>query len=362
MLETVLDTSSKNVLLRLAGDEGLLVDRPDGDGFLASLRHHPLHEWHKQQVLEQVVLNSKIHALTAPPWDRMEGELVGMGIIHSPKNVPELKEEGRAVSPELIEGMLRSKGYDQGFEKWISIFEDSRIVFNEVMQYQEQHHGIELNINDVIIRGALDREYGRSPEFNLAQRWNIAKQAVSPLLSAVEELLRLDQYANATSIHLRTPIYRLSPNLLNLTTVPTSDNSAVHIYRLTTQKLEVIPFCATLRSAIELSKHPDAVALREKISEWLLSFSANSVGLTDRIQRDIDKASRSLLRAKRCEKVGAICGHLSIPVSLAAALSPFLGALGLSLKCVAVLAEDASHALRTRVRWVGFGSNRAAGR
>ena len=358
MPETILDSTSTNALFRMAGDEGLLVDRPEGDGFLHSLRQRPLHEWHRQQVLEQLIINSRIHTLTELPTKRVDGEFLGMGLVHCPETVPEWSEEGRSISPELIEGMLRSRGYQQSFDYWLSILEASRIVFDEVCKFEDDHPGTKIKVLESTVRGMVDHDYRKSQEYQLSQRLNEANNSVSPFLSTVEEFLRLSQYASENSVYLRTPVYCLSPNLVNLTTNSKDNNNAVFVYRLITEKLGVMPLCTTLRGTLELSRHPDAVALRKNISDWLASFGDDRADLTIRIQREIEKASQSLVRAKRWTTAGTICGHLSIPVSMAASIEPFLGALGFGLKCVAVLSEDASHMLKRRVRWVGFGSTR----
>lgn len=355
MTETVLDSSSTNALFRMAGDEGLLVDLPDGDGFLSSLRQRPLDDWHRQQILEQLILNSRIHTLTKLPTERVDGEFLSMGITHCPETTPILSTQGKSISPELIEGMLRSQGYHQTFYDWLPILEASNRVFNEVCKYEDAHSGIKLNSLSCFVRGMVDSKYGQSYEYKLAHRWNKAQSAVSPLLSAVQEFLQLSEYATEASVYLRTPIYKLSPNLVNLSADPI-DNTAVFVYRLTTEKLGVMPLCTTLRDALELSRHPDAISLREQMAAWLTSFGEDRAALTIGIQREIEKASRSLVRAKRWETVGMICGHLSIPMSMAAVIEPFLGALGFGLKCVAVLSEDAGHIVKHGVRWVGFGS------
>src|SRR5688572_26968708 len=109
MTQTVLDTTSVDVLYRMAGDEGLLSDLPEGDGLLQSLGKRPVLEWHKQQVLEQVVLNTTLHSLAPLPTQRVDGDFWQMGILYSAPNVPEPTEEGRAISPDVLEGLLRAK-------------------------------------------------------------------------------------------------------------------------------------------------------------------------------------------------------------------------------------------------------------
>ncbi len=110
--EVVLDNASINGLLKMAADEGLLFDQEEkSDKMLASLRRHFfLPEWQRQQVLEQVVLNTKIQAMRNTPFDWLYGELVDVSLLQNAERKPESTEEGRQISFELIEGMLRAEG------------------------------------------------------------------------------------------------------------------------------------------------------------------------------------------------------------------------------------------------------------
>ena len=110
MPNTVLDSSSINGLLQMAYEEGLLQDRQDfGDRFLYGLSRRPLAEWHRQQILEQIILNSQLYGINQVPLDWLEGDFLRAGLLKWGKIEGELKDEGIQIAPEIIDGMPRAK-------------------------------------------------------------------------------------------------------------------------------------------------------------------------------------------------------------------------------------------------------------
>ena len=362
MPEAALDSTSIRGLLRMAGDEGLLRDREDyGDKLLFSLRRRPLPEWHKQQILEQVVLNSKIHSVGRLPLDWVEGDFLDLGLIHLAAQDSRGDYECDQFSPEILEGMLRARGYDRSFEEWLQVFREAEAVLNEVEDFKQTHPNEAFESTRILIQAMVDRDLRKSEKYDLAQKWNKANLEVGPLMSVFEEYLSLSEYASKVTRCMRTPVYRLSPNLVSLSPNPHIDGEAIQIYRLATENLGVIPIMSSLTEAIELSKHPDTVAFRAQIDQWLESLQDTSVDRTSQIQKDIRKATESLTKARDRKRCGFLTGIISIPVSLAGLLNPFIGALGLSLTCIGVLLDRSAQKQVDSVRWVSFGSNLRTG-
>ena len=359
MPETILDRASIEGLLKMAGEEGLLRDRKNhGDLLLAGLGQRPCSEWHRQQILEQVIINSKVHTLWDIPFDWLEGDLLALDFIECKKADSDPISEAKAVAPEIIEGMLRAEGFDKPFDEWIPLVETFGDVLKMVEAYEISHPNTRFDHLSTWVRGMVDREYRDSEEYLLATKWNEAYGAARPLLSAVDEFLKLSELATSTTRYLRTPIYRMSPNLLNLKPDPVTDTPVVHIYRIATEQLGVFPVCTSLRMALALARHQDAVSLRNHMDEWLQSLTSDSVDVTARIQTDITQASNSLVKARALKTAGQIVGYVSIPISAIGIVNPLLGALGFSLTCVAIVIDQSARNFERQVSWLGFGTSR----
>lgn len=358
MPETVLDSSSVLGLLQMATDESLLRDIPGNDDkFLGSLQARPLPDWRRQQILEQIIINSRIYTLQNLPFDRIEGEFLDMNLLNVAKGGTKHDEEVKSISPELIEGMLRGKGYDKTYDEWLTIFNSSNAVLKEVTEYEARHPDTNLdNPIKAFTLGMVDREYQDSEEYKLSMKWNQASNMAAPLMSAFEEFVSLSNYATSNSRYLRTPIYNLSPNLFNLKPESPNDNEAVYVFRIVTEQLGTFPVCSSLRQALKLANSPDAKALRDKMDEWLRSLQNDSADLTTKIQKDIQKATKSIHKANTVAIAGTVSGYISLPVSAIGIVNPLLGAVGLALTVVAMIADNHSKTLRNSVRWVGFGS------
>lgn len=343
----------------MASEEDLLKDRPDrGDLLLKGLQQRPFPDWHRQQILEQLLINSRVHTLWDVPFDWLEGEFLSLDLIHFDKSEVVPIDVGEAVAPEVVEGLLRARGYELPFSEWVRHYEEFDRVLQRVHDY-ESLGGTEFNALQAWIRGTLARsgEDKQSSEYLLALDWNKTYGKVQPLFAAFEEFLQLDQFAKSTTQYLRTPIYEMSPNLINFKSNSTLDNEAVRVYRIATQELGVIPVCTSLRKALSLAQQPTAVALRDHIEEWAQSLRDDSVDITKRIQHDISKASNSLVKANALHTAGQIVGYISIPTSVAGFISPLLAALGFSLTCVAILIDQTGSAIDRRINWLGFGTS-----
>lgn len=358
MPEVLLDTASVHGLLRMAADEGLLRDREDcGDRFLYGLQQRVLPEWHRQQILEQVILNSRIHTLGRIPVDWLEGELLALGLVCRAEASQASSSENPDLSAEVIEGMLRALGYERPFADWVRAFERFEAARSAAEAFQRIHPGANMEPFDSMIRATHDDEYRDTEQYRLCSECNMAWNEVHPLASVVEEYLSLSECASRTTRYLKTPVYHMSANLYHLPLGCDGDNPSLSIYRIVTSKLGVIPVCHSLTETLGLSMRDDTVALRYHIDEWLASLDGDSADATSRIQRDIERASVSLARGKSLSAAGTIMGYMSIPASIAGIVNPLLGAVGLGLSCVGVVCDQIGQGVADRVRWVAFGSH-----
>jgi hypothetical protein len=362
MPETILDQASIEGLLQMASEEGLLRDRKDqGDLLLAGLRQRSFPDWHRQQILEQVLINSKIHTLWEVPFDDLEGDFLALNFVQFEKGRSNLSTEDKAIAPEIIEGLLRARGYERPFYEWVPLFEIFQEVLKRVELYELSHPGTEFNALSAWIRGMVDREFRNSEEYLLVDKWNEAYKPIQPLISAVDEFLKLSNFATSTTQYLRTPLYRMSPNLFNLKPDIATDTPVVHVYRIVTEQLGVIPICTSLRHVLALAQDSDAVSLRNRMDDWLQSLASDSADITTRIQTDIAKASNSLVKARSLKMAGRIVGYILIPTSAIGIVNSLLGALGFGLTCVAVILDQSGRSLERHVSWMGFGTSRAIG-
>jgi hypothetical protein len=356
MPEVVLDNFSVFGILRMAEEEGLLRDKEGNDGYLYSLKQRPFSDWHRQQILEQIILNSKVHTICDIAFDVIEGDFLTTDLIQVAQQIPNAASEGKAVAPEIVEGLLRSRGYEKEFDEWIEIFERFRPIYEEVSRFEAQNPDAKIGGWGLFVRAVIDEKFEESSEYKLARKWNQAYGEVSPLLSAVEEYIKLSDYASSSTHSLRTPIYRLSANMINLTSDDYSDNTALNVYRITTQELGFVPTCSSLRQALEITNNPDVLALRHQIDAWLESLSHDSVDLTSKIQGEIKKASKSLAKANALQTASEYMGYISLPISIVSNFIPFVGAVGFGIDCVATIFEKYGKHIEEKVRWVSLGS------
>jgi hypothetical protein len=339
----------------MAADEGLLRDGHDhGDKLLAGLR--PCPEWHRQQILEQVLLNSKLHTLWDIPFDWLEGEFLGHDILQYERTPGGPHDSADAVSPEILEGLLVARGEERPFDDWIPIIERSKEILIQIDAFELAHQGATFKPMEHKVRGMVDPNYRDSEAYLLATRWNEAQVSAQPLLSVVDEFLELSEAATTGTRFLKTPVYCMSANLIRLRADATVDSAATRVYRLATEQLGVLPICNSLRQALELGRRPEVAALRSMLDEWLPSLDRDVADVTAKIQADIARASTHLVNGNRLLRVGQFLGYASIPASAAGIVHPLFNALGISMSCVAVVLERSGHAMRKHVDWLGFGT------
>ena len=361
MTISIIDSASINGLLKMAGDEGMLEDREDhGDKLLFSLNKQQLPNWHKHQILEQVILNDKVYSVRDIPFDWLRGEFLEMGLIEMSKVENENLNMVEKVSPELIEGMLLARGYDADLDRWHTILKVGIDAADEINEYERLNPGIKIDSFSNLIRGTIDKKFKNSKQYKLASKWNKAVLDAKPITNVIEELLLLSSHAKVQECYLKVPVFSQSDSLVSIpSNEPPITGEVTQIYRITTQKLGSIPVLDSLQSALLLAKQPETIALRAKITEWVKSIDNSSVDVTTKIQNEINKAASNLTKASRLKSTGFITGIISIPVSAIGIVNPFLGALGLSLTCIGVVFDRVGTSIEKSVNWIGFGSYRS---
>src|SRR5262245_30452965 len=74
------DTAMTNALLAMAAEEGLIVPGPnETDGIFNSVACHPVPDWMRRQVLEQVVLTPTVLTRKDFSWGHLAGQLLDEG-------------------------------------------------------------------------------------------------------------------------------------------------------------------------------------------------------------------------------------------------------------------------------------------
>lgn len=358
MPEAVLDSVSIKSLLRMAGAEGLLFDCDDvGDRLLYTAERYgaPIPEWHRQQILEQLVLNTRVHSTQRVPFDWLKGDFLDMGLLCNTEATVDTRfDDAISMSPDIIEGMLLTRGADPDLANYDQVFEAEMEPLLAKVEDYESEHGTEFNHTSLILRGAVNRDFRTSPEFKLAQDWNAVQKKLRPAVSVIEEFMSMSQVAKANGLGLKTPIHQQTANLLNLSQKEADDSTQV--FRIVTKALGRIPVCDTLRDTIALSRAPATRALREMIDEWLTSLPSGEANRTQKIQAEIKKASDGLIAAQNLKVAGYISGVIAIPISAVGLVNPLLSAIGFGLGCVAVICEERGTVKQNSVKWVGFGS------
>ena len=315
-----------------------------------------LPEWHRQQILEQIVLNPKLHNLGKIPFDWLEGEFLDIDLIQCLEPLQKSHYEITDISPELLEGILRANGIEPDFAKFQAQCLRGIDILDRIDKFKQIHSIDEFNKLSIFVRGMIDHEYRDSEEYKLARELNEIDLETGPVVRIIEEITRLAQYANENRFQLKVPVYKQSANLINLSKHSYDDNEAIRIFRITTEQLGVIPICPTLRETLKLAQDPSTVALRNQIDDWLISLEAGSADRSLAIQKKIRKANDSLLKSSKLKKAGYVSGIIALPVSAFGVFNPFLGAIGLSLSFIAVILERSAKKIETNVKWVGFGS------
>lgn len=286
---TLLDSSSINGLLQIAYEEGLLRDRQDfGDRFLYGLSRNPLAEWHKQQILEQVILNSQLCGINKVPLDWLEGEFLQTNVIQW-KEADNVVDEGIQIAPEIIDGILRAKGQNIPIKQYDARFNAMKAVFDKVDEYNKKHPNDEFDSQKIFSRGMFDPKFRNSRVFKLGRKYNKAWSDFKPLADTVDEFIRLSNFAGNNGTNLKTPIYTESSNLINIFSPPKLEGEVVNIFRFVTNQLGSLPFLPTLKSTLELADAPETKALREQIDNWSQSINKGTASVTEMIQKDIKK-------------------------------------------------------------------------
>jgi hypothetical protein len=359
MPESVLDNASIEGLLKMAADEKLLCDRADrGDMFVYGLEKYRVQtsRWHKQQILEQVVLNDRIHSAREIPFDWLDGDFLDLNMIVCSQPTRQVDfQEAIVISPDILEGMLAARGADTDLARYDRVYKEiAGPVLAEIHDFESQT-GTLFDSGSLRLQGIVNPALRYTRGYTLAVKWGEIESQLRPVTAVVEEFLSLSNVAEAHSINLKTPIRQQSDNLVNFRESK-GENDAIQVFRIATQALGQIPFCETLRETIALAREPETAALRLKIDEWICSLPHGIADRTLKIQTEIRDASECLLKSKKIQNFGYISGIVALPISTVGMWNPFFGALGLGLGCVAVMCEKMDRDKRDELAWFGFGS------
>ncbi|GEM_PF-4730016 len=127
-------------------------------------------------------------------------------------------------------------------------------------------------------------------------------------------------------------------------------------FRTTQVILNQLPYMPAPRSyaeAMKLRQDPRVADVRSLISKWSSPLSEGDGQRSERILREVEKASKALTRASYCSAASSFATYLSLPASIAHSAIPV--AAGISISALGFAACLVSGHVRRKNQWMFFG-------
>ena len=364
--KVIFDRALFDAYLSLATQEGLLdEDAYKTDAYLARYKKNQPATHIKHQVLEQIILTPNILTTQSFPSERFHGHILNGELLTtiSPPG-EDLIKIGR-FSGNIISDMLLSRGYSIPENEFEERLEKARQALNEADAYvnktgEELPSLFSIRLREMLTRGGLafDNEFSRE-EIETVERHQKAYDAAKPILDCMVEYIQLLTIAERENVLFRIPS-NATPSLPvedKLVDVEKFESESVALLRIVANKLGKLSTRDTLTESLELSGHPNTVALRKKIFEWKDYLSNGNIDKVEFVQKEVSEATSELSKLSLAKNIGRITTYLSVPVSMVELLLFMPPALGITTTLVGFGTQAIVDIQEKRYRWAMFGSS-----
>lgn len=352
----VLDDSSLWALLRLAYRDGLISLPPGVHLQQLTAAADPALEL---QVLQQLVVTP--HAIGL--FDRgslaenmLQGEFLESEYL-SQASTPTQLDQVTALPLEFIAGVLRARGYLIAESDYLPRLEAAMAIHEE--RDRRVASGERFPELEDIIQKVLGTNEHTKEEWEFYERFQHTEESARPLVSAFKHAQEVMTAAARHSAHGMFPYQSAAvhPVLKN----PQYDASAsdndkkLALIQVVARDLGTLLPPPSLKETLKLASSPEAVALRHKSSEWITQLRSGNANSLASIRSEINRAMRSLERAKRAKSVGSFLTWTTVPVAIAEMVVGSPGIAGMTIGVVSTVTEASIRATEMRYRWAMFG-------
>jgi len=146
---------------------------------------------------------------------------------------------------------------------------------------------------------------------------------------------------------------------MNLDAIPalTSEfenaEATLRAYKLYLNEVTLVPRLRTIQDVLRLRDDPRVEAFRTAIFSWADALSEGDIGEETRIRREIRKASKNLAKLGAYRKVAGWVSVVSIPISIASALTGVPA--GLALTPIGPAIAMGTYIKEKKLQWLLFG-------
>lgn len=354
----VLDKIQRNTFLSMAAQDKLIYAKGQTDGvFDMVTRQVPLLK-SSQIILEQLMVAGAVY-VDPFIYGCMDGELIEKGIILPYQKCEDEIKVFFAFDIDIIQRMMEEKGFDTEYytvDKIEEIFYELRKKAKEFLELEQQY---DLNYTMIQIQKTFNfepkRNYNDIDIDYFVELGNyLYHNPVFEVLREYMELFNIAYYNDLLSPVNNSANFVLadSPNMSIRTPVATGNN-AVKILRYTSKKLDRIYTAASLKDCVKLVQTDESKAYRNKVDEWLSSFSNQSYENLQRIEADIAKAQKAMRYKRILENTGKICATAGV---FATAITPVVPPAGIiSIMATVISLPSAFIDPMKRYLWASFG-------
>lgn len=362
LTSAIVDSHSADALIALAAKERLIWTKRETDGVFERICATQYNPKVQEQLLEQLVLTPKISfcGYSDYLWDALDGPLKQEGYLANLDSPSESSIHLKTMPLDVVAGLV---GRIITEAELIGIHGRVQHALGEEREYEERNKKpvpnlLQEDILRVMTRNRLTNPSEYTDEDIEAQRHRSAVyKEFSPIASAIQEYARLTSVAERFGLMVKTPMLQgqSSTSFLNPKFEAGTDDSELVLFRIVAQQLGRTTFRPSLKGSLALASESATKSLREMLSIWYARLATGDSGELQRIQKEINRATKELKRRSEVQNLGVITTLLAVPISAAEYILQLPPVLGISVSSLGLMACRNDEKILNSYRWASYG-------
>jgi hypothetical protein len=362
----VIDKYSRDALIAIAAEEGLLVSNTRTDGVFEKICRTPVDHRVREQILEQLVLTPTLVTGWCEGflWDALGGRLKEEGHLLNVHDSIEVPDQVETISLDVLAGLVQASGHNIPVTEFGPRADAAMASVQEQEDYvqktgKEAPSGIRRMIQTALRHGTDIPDLHSEEEYAAQRRRENTYSAFAPIAEAVVEYSAVAQLASKHDLLLKTPVFSDfgQTQVANPRYLRRINSDALILLRIVASELGRTTLRGTLSECLNLATDPATVALREQISMWQYNLAVGDEAALRSIRKEIRQATTALARLSGVRTVGNITTWLSVPIAVAELVLALPPVLGISIGIVGKLASAKEMAVNRKYKWASYGGS-----
>lgn len=329
----VFDDVQRNAFLSMAAQERLICEKGMTDGVFEAVTRHIPSSWFARVILEQFTVAATVY-VDPYIYSCIDGELIEKGIIMPYKKSADNVEGLFTFDVDTVQQMMAKKGFDIQYytvDRIREIFDEWKEKVEEFLKFESQYN---LDYDRVRFLNLLHLEpkedYGSVDVNHFIELGDfIYHNPVFEVLKEYRKLFNIAYHNELLSPVINVTNLDIAESPQGGTKIPVIEGAkAVKILKYTSQKLDRIYTASSLRDSVKLVQTDEAKAYRNKVDEWISTFSEQNYDNMQMIEDEITKVQKAMRYKKIIETTGKVCATAGVGSTLISPIYPHVFPIG----------------------------------